>query len=355
MLDENQAEPPPEEFPPPRPNPRLALAVWLLLLFLPGIAGLVLHLQELAALVALAGLFIAAQAADMDPQWFPLNTMLSLVVPIGGCASFAMLASLILQGDAPRMMRFLGAEVSGVAALFALFTWYPPVARRLTHLLFRTVEDSNTLRLAARIVALTLLVSIPGAMVFQSLVDPLLETPGAFTASRVLSGELLGYLVLSLAGVGFLVRRDASQTFERLGLRRVALREVGLVVLGAAALFAINGGSEWIQRVVFPALWAHDRHVNEALVGGLSPWQAVLLGSTAGVGEELIMRGALQPRLGLVLTSVLFASLHVQYSWYGMLVVMLIGLVLGLLRQRSSTTVCIAVHVLYDVIAIFTT
>jgi membrane protease YdiL (CAAX protease family) len=38
-----------------------------------------------------------------------------------------------------------------------------------------------------------------------------------------------------------------------------------------------------------------------------------------------------------------------------MLVVMLIGVLLGVLRKRTSTTVCIAVHALYDVAAIFST
>jgi hypothetical protein len=354
MLDENQAARP-EAGSPPRPHARIALPVWLLLLLLPGVAGLALHLQEMAALVALAGLFIAAQAADVDPQWFPLNAVLSLVVPVGGSASFALLAAFVFQGDAPRALRFAAASYCVAASVFALLSWLPRVARALTRLLFRGRGDSNTLRLTARLVSLTLLVSLPATLVFQRLMDPLLNAPEMLTGSRVLGGELVGYVVLTLAGVGYLVRRDARQTLERLGLRRLTLADLGVVALGAAGLFALNGGTDWLQRAVFPALWAHDRHVNEALVAGLSVRQATLLAITAGVGEELTTRGALQPRLGLVLTSALFASLHVQYSWYGMLVVMAIGMTLGVLRQRTSTTVCIAVHALYDVIAIFTT
>jgi hypothetical protein len=355
MLDQNQAEPPLEGATVRRPDPRIALPAWLMLLVLPGIGGLLLHLQEMAALVALAGLFIAAQAADVDSQWFALNAVLSLVVPIGGCASFAVLAAFVYRGDSPLAMRIAATAFCMAASLFALLSSTSRVARWLERVLFRGPDDSHTLRLTARLVALTLLVSVPGALVFQRLMDPLLGSPEVFTATRVLGGELLGYLILTLAGVGFLVRRDAFQTAARLGLRGVGLSELGVVVLGAAGLFVLNGGAEWIQRLAFPLLWAHDRHVNEALAVGLGTRQAMLLGVTAGVGEEITMRGALQPRLGLVLTSALFASLHVQYSWYGMLVVMLIGLVLGLLRQRTSTTVCIGVHALYDMIAIVST
>jgi membrane protease YdiL (CAAX protease family) len=53
-----------------------------------------------------------------------------------------------------------------------------------------------------------------------------------------------------------------------------------------------------------------------------------------------------------VLTSLLFASLHIQYSWMGMAVILLLGLTLGVIRRRASTTVAIGVHVLYDVVAV---
>jgi len=66
------------------------------------------------------------------------------------------------------------------------------------------------------------------------------------------------------------------------------------------------------------------------------------------------MRGALQPRLGLLLTSLVFAGLHVHYSWFGMATILLLGVLLGLIRNRTSTTVAILVHALYDIAAVLT-
>ena len=66
------------------------------------------------------------------------------------------------------------------------------------------------------------------------------------------------------------------------------------------------------------------------------------------------MRGALQPKLGLVLTSLLFASLHVQYTWFGVLVIFLLGALLGFVRSRTSTSVVMLAHTVFDVIAVFT-
>ena len=41
-----------------------------------------------------------------------------------------------------------------------------------------------------------------------------------------------------------------------------------------------------------------------------------------------------------------------QYSWFGMLVILALGLVLGLVRKRTNTTVAMIAHVAYDVIAV---
>jgi len=120
-------------------------------------------------------------------------------------------------------------------------------------------------------------------------------------------------------------------------------------------LFLLNIGADWLQNHYFHKSWEADHRVNEELVRGLTTPLAVLLGATAGIGEEITLRGALQPRLGIPLTATLFAALHVQYSWFGMVAVLLLGVVLGVLRQRSCTTTAMAVHAIYDVMAVFTT
>ena len=80
----------------------------------------------------------------------------------------------------------------------------------------------------------------------------------------------------------------------------------------------------------------------------------MLIGVTAGIGEEITLRGGLQPRLGIALTSLLFAALHVQYSWFGMLLVFTLGVTLGIIRSRANTTAAIVVHGLYDMLALVT-
>jgi len=89
------------------------------------------------------------------------------------------------------------------------------------------------------------------------------------------------------------------------------------------------------------------------MAGLLSPPGAIVIGVTAGLGEELAVRGVLQPRLGILLSNVFFTSLHaLQYNWDGLLSVFLLGLVLGVIRQRTNTTTSAITHGTYDAILV---
>ena len=75
-----------------------------------------------------------------------------------------------------------------------------------------------------------------------------------------------------------------------------------------------------------------------------------MLGLRAGIGEEVLVRGALQPRTGLFWASLLFAAGHVQYTWFGMLTILALGVTLGLVRRSSNTTTAIVDEVVATLI-----
>jgi membrane protease YdiL (CAAX protease family) len=219
---------------------------------------------------------------------------------------------------------------------------------------FRTLHPNHVLRLGARIVFMLVLFVIPGWSVFPDLIDTLASRQEPLLDTKQLIGSAVGLSMLALGGVGYLVRRDARAAFERLGLRMPRPAHYAVVVLGVIGLYLLNVGMEAFQRQVFPDLWEHDQRVNQMLVGGLGVGGGLLLGVCAGLGEELAMRGALQPRLGLIATAFLFSILHVQYSWVGILTIFVLGITLGVIRDRTSTTVAILVHAIYDMAAVFT-
>ena len=340
--------------PPEPPHTRVpyALRIWLGLLIVFGAGGVVLGQQEMALLVALSGVVIAAQAADIAPRWRLLYQAASIAF-IGMCATmFFGLASYF----------FVARDTSGhlalmvyclIAALLIAATTVPAIVRPFVRLLFRA-QESYLLRLATRLVLVGFLLPIPAWFVAQDVLGDAEQAMRAFGQISE-AGTLVGYVLLALAAVGFLVRRDLAATFERLGLGPVAGRNIVVMLLGVPLMWGLNTGADWIQHHWFPALWEADKHTNEAIVAALNPRAMVVVGLSAGIGEEITMRGALQPRLGIVLTALLFAGLHVQYSWFGMATVFLFGVILGLIRKRTNTTVAIAIHALYDILALFTT
>jgi len=329
-----------------------ALIVWLVLLLAFGVGGILLGQQELALLAAFAGVFVAANAADVDRGWRELYYALGWVVPVLGFFSSMAVAAAIWKGPLPFTSRAVLVFVSSLAAGVSVITAPPMTGTILARFLFRDPRPGHRLRLAARCVVITLALVVPGWFAAQQMLESLLHENGALLDQAGLSGSLVGYALLAFAGVGFLVRRDFRDSAERLGLRVPGLRDLGIAVIALVALWALNAGADFIQQHWFPALWESDRRMTEAIATGLSPQRAILLGLSAGIGEEITLRGALQPRLGIPLTAAFFASLHVQYSWFGMLAIFLLGVILGVVRKRSNTTVAMLAHVAYDAVAV---
>jgi membrane protease YdiL (CAAX protease family) len=159
---------------------------------------------------------------------------------------------------------------------------------------------------------------------------------------------ILADTALALAGTGWLLTRDLPASLARLGLRRVRLAQAGWAVVAALGMVAVVGVLDWTESVVLPGVHELEDRFDYEFVG-ISPVVGVALVSVAaGVGEEVLFRGALQPRLGIGLSAALFALAHVQYQVPGILMIFVVGLTLGLLRRRTSTTFAVIVHVVYD-------
>jgi len=80
---------------------------------------------------------------------------------------------------------------------------------------------------------------------------------------------------------------------------------------------------------------------------------ALALGVGAALGEETLFRGAVQPVLGIPLTSVLFASMHIQYGPSALLVfIFLLSIGLGLLRRHVNTTASFIAHAGFNTLGV---
>ncbi len=196
-----------------------------------------------------------------------------------------------------------------------------------------------------------------------------LERIGAFslgTGGRVSPGAVLAsqlpFLAVALLGVGLGVRRTPRETLARLGYGPVSLKHLGVVALFLGAAFASFLAADYLFSQLQPDLYREVGRVSRTLFDprGLSAVSAVLfallIGVGAGLGEETLFRGAVQPVLGILPTSILFASMHVQYGPSLLLgYIFLLSVGLGLLRRYINTTASFLAHAGYNTLSVLAT
>ncbi|HEX3049623.1 MAG TPA: type II CAAX endopeptidase family protein [Aggregatilineaceae bacterium] len=158
-------------------------------------------------------------------------------------------------------------------------------------------------------------------------------------------------LAIPIMGVGVGVRRNWREVFERLGLKKPTLQDVGIAIGVTIALF--------IFLVAASAIWSllesqetieEQQKASEALGDSINTiWLVLLVSVLAAVGEEIAFRGALQPIFGLWPTAILFAAIHLQYTLTpASLIILVVALTFGWLRMRYSTTTSIFTHFFYN-------
>jgi uncharacterized protein len=169
----------------------------------------------------------------------------------------------------------------------------------------------------------------------------------------------LPLVIVALCGVGFGIRRNFRETLSRLGYGPITLPQLGIVALFVVGALLLSFAADWLFATLQPDLFERVGEVSEGLLSpqGLSPVAAVLfallIGLGAGLGEETLFRGAVQPRLGIVLTSVLWAAIHVQYGPSVILVyIFVFSVALGFLRNRVNTTATFITHATYNFLTV---
>jgi membrane protease YdiL (CAAX protease family) len=183
---------------------------------------------------------------------------------------------------------------------------------------------------------------------------PSLRPSAGPTARDLMLGEI-PFLAIGIAAVGPMVRRSVRETAERLGLwpLRVPWWVIGV---GAGIVLVPVGGwvVDLLNHLATASCVAQTSQAEQSIVGvGRTGLEQVGIAIAAGVGEELLFRGALQPRVGILISSVVWASYHLQYMCNGVpspanLYLVLLGLVFGVLRKWGGLWPAILAHGVYD-------
>jgi len=236
------------------------------------------------------------------------------------------------------------AVVTAVLGLFALLN---PVRRWLASYLH--IDPDSPVHTTALVLLLYLSVSSIGVLVGAG--PWLMEGLESANLSpwAVVSGQVV-FVLFALAGTGFGLRRNARQALRRLGLGPLTLRYLGIAALAVLLFLVLDYVTALLWQRIWPLDYRSIMDSSQQLFGGFgSPLGALTLALAAGIGEETLFRGALQPVFRIPLTALAFTLGHVQYGLSPATVeILLIGLALGWLRTRTNTTTCMVVHIAYN-------
>ncbi|MFQ5593923.1 MAG: lysostaphin resistance A-like protein [Anaerolineae bacterium] len=160
----------------------------------------------------------------------------------------------------------------------------------------------------------------------------------------------LVFATMAVIGVGLLSRRRWREVMARLKVGRLSGRQLAWAGGAVILLLAIEVAISQTWQILDPAGYERVGGLTDAFIGAfLSPVGALTVGLAAGIGEELLFRGALQPRFGIFLTTLLFTFAHAQYSLSPALIgVFVVGFGLGVVRNRANTTASILVHASFN-------
>ena len=244
-------------------------------------------------------------------------------------------------------------RLAGILLLISLGFGLPMLKpfRRLLALVTPIDPDSPT-----DMTGLAVLLAILGLLIATATM-----APGPTSLTEVAPGifdlvlQAVVFVLVAYITVGWRIVRTFSQATARLGITRPTWTTLGaaagFTVLAFLTAFAVNIVALFVQPELAETM---SGLTDDLTMNFQNPLGALILGISAGAGEEALFRGALQPRYGIVLTSIVFALLHAPQYGLNLAVLGLFGVsvLLGLARNYFGTTTAMIIHAAYNAIQV---
>ncbi len=190
---------------------------------------------------------------------------------------------------------------------------------------------------------------------------PFMPLPIPLILGQLLSYNGLGLIILSFCGIGIYVSRPFKEALSRLALVKPTKTQIGigialiLISFTYDALWAIYthrlGGQDLATKLSF------YNSGTFAVAGGFVPSVILALATAlcAGIGEETLIRGALQPAFGILPAAILHGMLHGQFAHAPIFIVQVAiwSTFMGLVKRYTNTTTTIIGHAGFNFVTTF--
>lgn len=204
---------------------------------------------------------------------------------------------------------------------------------------------------------ITVLGSLLANINLENFQAPAIGIPFPVPLDSLFSYNFLGLVILAACGAGIFVARKPKEVLVRLGLVKPAGWHIGIALLMVPVTF----GYDYLWSLftessgVGGKLSMYNSGTFTAGGGGQAAFLALATGMCAGLGEEVLMRGGLQPAFGIIPAGILHGVLHGQFQHAPILIVQVAGwsIIMGIVRKYTNTTTTIITHATFNFLTTF--
>lgn len=133
-------------------------------------------------------------------------------------------------------------------------------------------------------------------------------------------------------------------------LRNIRLSDLNIIYVGVPAGIAVVAIDLILMRWL-PSSFYDDGGLNEKIFRNKSVFHIAVIALVVAFSEELLFRGIIQAKFGLVIASVIFALVHYRYlfNWFLFVDIVLLSFLIGLIfAATNNLAVTIVMHFMID-------
>jgi uncharacterized protein len=163
--------------------------------------------------------------------------------------------------------------------------------------------------------------------------------------------ELLYHLYLTqviLLVISFILGAILFDHFSY--LQNIDLRDYHILTIGIPAGVIIVIADILLMKLL-PASYYDDGGLNERIFKNRHVFHTFVIAFFVAFSEELLFRGIIQTKVGLIMASVIFAVIHYRYlfNWYLFLNIILLSFLIGFIyKWTGNLAVTIIMHFVID-------
>lgn len=133
-------------------------------------------------------------------------------------------------------------------------------------------------------------------------------------------------------------------------LQHIRFNDVNIVAIGLPAGVAVVV-MDFVLMNWLPSSYYDDGGLNERIFKNRNVFHILVIALVVAFSEELLFRGIIQTKVGLILASLIFAIIHYRYlfNWFLFLNIVLLSFIIGLVYEwTGNLAVTIMMHFIID-------